>query len=149
MVAADKTVSGFSRRHFAAVCGCAPALVVYTSPTWSAGDLQPFLALSARLTGFPAAALDVGFGDALLRTLADSGRKSELDALLRDGSGCEELEAEIIAAWYGGILPTASGAVVGTLYGALVWAVADFATPPGICVGPGSWREPPQLSDKG
>ena len=149
MVATNKTASGFSRRRFAAVCGCGPALAVCSSSTWSAGDLQPFLALSARLTGFPAAALDVGFGDGLLRALADSGRKSELDALLRDGTGSEELEAEIIAAWYGGILPTASGAVVGTLYGALVWATVDFATPPGICVGPGSWREPPQLSDKG
>ena len=107
--------------------------------------MAAFLDLSARLTGFPAKELDAGFADGLLRALAESGRGAGLGGLLqaREGADFRELEAEIIGAWYSGMLPTAAGPVVATLYGALVWAAAWFAAPPGVCAGNGSWSRPP------
>ena len=136
---------GFTRRSFAALCGGVAALAASAPVPAEADGLAAFLDLSARLTGFPAEALDSTFGGALLRALVESGHGAALDGLLRgaDGTDFSALETEIIAAWYSGVLPTASGNVVGTLYGALVWAAADFAAPPGVCAGTGSWGQPP------
>ena len=107
--------------------------------------MAAFLDLSARLTGFPATALDARFADSLLRALVESGHGTALDSLLQDANSADfrELEAAIIGAWYSGLLPAASGPVVATLNGALVWAAADFAAPPGVCAGHGSWGRAP------
>ena len=110
-----------------------------------AEGVDGFLDLSARLTGFPAEALDARFADGLRRALVESGRGAALDGLLQGekSSDFRELEGAIIGAWYSGVLPTAAGPVVATLYGALIWAAADFAARPGVCAGHGSWGRPP------
>ena len=137
--------SGLTRRSFTALCGGAAALAASAPARAGSDGLAAFLDLSARLTGFPAKELDAGFADGLLRALAESGRGAGLGGLLqaREDADFRELEAEIIGAWYSGMLPTAAGPVVATLYGALVWAAAWFAAPPGVCAGNGSWSRPP------
>ena len=113
-----------------------------------AEGVEGFLDLSARLTGFPAEALDGRFADGLQRALVESGHGAALDNLLQGEKGAEfrELEGAIIGAWYSGVLPTVAGPVVATLYGALVWAAVEFAARPGVCAGHGSWGRPAALA---
>ena len=134
-----------SRRSFTAFCGGVAALAAWPPVAAKAEGLAGFLELSARLTGFPATALDGGFAGGLRRALLESGHGAALDGLVQGETSADfrELEGSIIGAWYSGVLPTASGAVVATLYGALIWAAADFAAKPGVCAGHGSWGRPP------
>lgn len=100
----------------------------------AAAPLDDFLALSARLTGFPVSALSAGVGELLLKSFQTRG---ELQA--------PALSAEIIAAWYSGVSQTAAGPVVVTHDQALVWHSADFLHPPGQCGGAfGYWSLPPE-----
>ena len=136
---------GLSRRSFTALCGGVAALAAAAPVAAEAEGVDGFLDLSARLTGFPAEALDGRFADGLRRALAESGHGAILDGLLLGEKGADfrELEGAIIGAWYSGVLPSATGPVVATLYGALIWAAADFAARPGVCAGHGSWGRPP------
>lgn len=107
-------------------------------------ELGPFLKLSAELTGLPASALDAQFAHRLVEALAAGGRSGELGRRLKaPGSEFAALETEIIAAWYSGVLPAPSGAVVGTFQGALIWAALGFGRPPGVCGAPQDWSKPP------
>ena len=109
-----------------------------------AEGVDSFLDLSARLTGFPVEALDGRFAESLRRALVESGHGAALDGLLQGekSAAFRELEGAIIGAWYSGVLPTAAGPVVATLYGALIWAAVEFAARPGVCAGHGSWGRP-------
>lgn len=108
---------------------------------------------SARLVGFPAAALDEDFAVALWAAFAAGGRLADVRAWLAGsepapgaGEPPSALEGEIAAAWYGGLLPGPEDASVGAYYGALAWQAAAFATPPGRCAAPGHWAKPPRLA---
>ena len=131
-----------NRRTFAALCAAAPAIAVAANAT-QAAPVQAFRALSARLTGFPASALERGFADALWQALADAGHAPALAALLRGEGGPDSaaLEVEIAAAWYSGVLPAPAGAIVATLHDALIWQTLTFASPPSTCRA--GWEEPP------
>ena len=121
------------------------ALAASVRVSAEAEGLAGFLDLSAQLTGFPKAELDAQFAGSLVQALVESGHGAALDSLLQ-GEGSADfkaLEGEIIGAWYSGVLPTASGPVVATLYGALIWAAVEFAARPGVCAGLGSWGRPP------
>ena len=130
-----------TRRAFATFCGAAFGTAAVAAP--QAVPVEPFVELSARLTGFRADTLDRRFAIALAQALAAAGHQSALEALLADDecAGCSATEIDIISAWYSGVLPEPSGAVVGTLHEALIWQAVPFATPPSICA-PG-WEEPP------
>ena len=110
--------------------------------------VEAFIELSARLTGFPAHTLDRRFAATLVQALSAAGRQSGLEALLADDgcADCSATEVEIISAWYSGLLPQESGAIVGTLNDALIWRTAWFAQPPSVCA-PG-WAQPPDTSGR-
>ena len=135
--------AALTRRQFAALSGVVPAAV--GAPSLGATDVGAFQRLSAVLTGFPPAALDHEFARNLLQTLTSSGRAAAIDALMRgaDIPGRASLEAQIISAWYSGLLPGETGPVVATVRGALVWRVLGFASPPGSCATGAAWGEPP------
>ena len=79
----------------------------------SVASVDDFMALSARLTGFPVSALS----------------------------------AEIVAAWYSGVVTTPTGPKVVTHSEALVWHSAEFLHPPGQCGGAfGHWATPPSTT---
>ena len=109
----------------------------------AAAPLEAFCTLSANLTGFPVAALNRDFADALWRALSDAGHRPTLETLLGGDrcAGCEALEIDIVAAWYSGVLPAPSGGIVATLHDALIWKAASFASPPSV-QGLG-WERPP------
>ena len=135
---------GLTRRRFAALGAALPAATAAVSP--QASDLEAFLRLSAALTGYPEAELDTGFAGDLLGALTASGHGDRVQALMRgqdlgDRSG---LEADIVSAWYSGLLPAAAGPVVATVRGALAWRTLSFASAPGSCTGGRAWSEPPQ-----
>ncbi len=142
-----------NRRTFATFCGAAPSIAAMAASSPQAGVLEAFRELSARLTGFPASALDSGFAAALWRDLSetsDVGRQSALKTLLArpnangaddECADCGAVEVEIIAAWYSGILPHTDGPVVATLHDGLIWRTAWFARPPSVCAP--LWEQPP------
>ena len=100
--------------------------------------LEGFMALSARLTGFPVSALGAGVGEFLLKSYQARGQ------LAVNAKPSATLSAEIIAAWYSGVCQTAVGPVIVTHDEALVWRSADFLHPPGQCGGAfGYWSTPP------
>ena len=134
---------GLRRRAFAALCAAAPAVAAAATVSAPGVAAAAFLALSARLTGFPAAELDSSFAAQLRRALRDAGHGSRLAALAAGErcAGCEALEAAIVDAWYSGVVPEANGAVVASLHGALIWRAAGFARPPSVCA-PGWDRAP-------
>lgn len=108
--------------------------------------LERFLALSARLTGFPAAALDPALAGDLLDALKAAGESAGLEDLL-DGPAEEShsgLAAQIIAAWYSGIHPSAEGPAARAFREALVWRALEFAHAPGYCSTElNDWSRPP------
>lgn len=136
--------AGVSRRAFAAFCGVAPGVAALAASSPEARKAEAFREVSAKLTGFPADALDARFAAALWRALAAAGHQSALDALLADADcdGCEAVQVEIIAAWYSGLLPEATGAVPATLHDALIWRAMWFARPPSVCAP--LWEQAPQ-----
>ena len=134
--------AGLSRRAFAAFCSATLGTAAMAASP-QAARVEAFVALSARLTGFPASILDRRFAATLLHGLAATGHQSALEAVLADDqcADCSATEIEIVSAWYSGLVPQESGAIVGTLNDALIWRAAAFATPPSICA-PG-WERPP------
>ena len=112
-----------------------------------ATGVDAFLRLSAELTGFPVDALNQEFARNLLEALtsSSSGRTPAVDALLRgeDVPDRASLEADIVSAWYSGMVPGETVPVVATIRDALIWRVLGFATPPGACAGAASWDGPP------
>lgn len=133
-----------TRRSFAALCGAATG-VAFASPV--IGDADSFRALSAKLTGFDESALDPQFAIQLRQALLVAGHAAGLEELYEANTAAATaaalaLETNIISAWYSGVIPL-TPPVVGKLYGALVWSAADFATPPGMCAGGGSWSGVP------
>jgi len=132
-----------TRRSFAVFSCGAPALAAVGAAAQRAEEVEAFVSVSARLTGFAAAELDADFAASLLAALTASGSPPQLAALLQ-GAPVPALEEDVIMAWYTGTLPLPTGPVVATLRDALVWQAADFAMPRGICAGTGTWGEPPQ-----
>ena len=135
---------GLTRRRFAALGGALPAATAAVSPR--ASDLAAFVRLSAALTGYPAAELDTGFAGDLLEALTTLGHGDRVQALMRGQDIGERsgLEADIVSAWYSGLLPAAAGPVAATVRRALAWRTLSFASPPGTCTGGPAWSEPPQ-----
>ena len=124
------------------------ALPVLGFGGWAgAGEaLERFLALSARLTGFPAVALDPALAGDLLDALQATGEGASLEDLLEGTADGKHggLAAQIIAAWYSGIHPTAEGPAVRTVQEALVWRALGFAHAPGHCSADlNDWSRPP------
>ena len=133
-----------TRRSFATLWGAATGVAI-AAPVPAAGGVDSFRALSATLTGFDESQLDAGFADALRRALLGAGHAANLAALAAPATArtpeTAALETAIVSAWYSGVLPGAPP-VVATLYGALIWSAAGFATPPGVCSGDG-WSKAP------
>ena len=141
------SATALNRRSFALFCGSASVAAALGGAVPETSELGLFQEQSAALTGFPASALDAQFAHELATALAAGGRIGELERRLRaPGSEFGDLETEIIAAWYSGILPTPSGPMVGTFRDALIWAALGFATPPGVCAAPQDWSKPPEAS---
>ena len=136
--------AGLSRRAFAAFCGAVPGVAALAATSPEAGRVEAFRELSAKLTGFPAADLDVGFAASLWQTLVAAGHHSALEALLADADcdSCEAVQVEIIAACYSGQLPDAAGPIAASLHDALIWRAMWFADPPSICAP--LWNEAPR-----
>ena len=137
--------AGLSRRAFAAFCGAAPGVAALAASSPEARRVEAFRELSAKLTGFPTAALDARFASVLWQALAAAGHQSALEALLVDADcdGCEAVQVEIVSAWYSGTLD-AAGSVAAAAHDALIWRTLWFARPPSICA-PG-WDEAPEPS---
>lgn len=120
-------------------------------PALAAGAAKPsaqlasFIALSARLTGFEPQQLDANFAADLLLALTGRGMDSALrdDAGDQPDDGATEWEADVIAAWYSGVLPRAGQPVVATFHDALIWRAMRFANPPTVCDAAAGWSSPP------
>ena len=134
-----------SRRAFAAFCSATLGTAAMAASSQAVG-VEAFVELSARLTGFPAGTLDRRFAAELAQALSTAGHRSALEALLaNDGcADCSATEIEIVSAWYSGLLPQESGAIVGTLNDALVWRTVWFAQPPSVCAQ--GWEQPPETA---
>ena len=132
------------RKLLLATLAASAVAVTQLSAAKSATPAANFLALSARLTGFPLSALNADVGAMLLASLKASGRLKVSDSLTANANLSSALRAEIISAWYGGVSQTPAGEVVVTHSDALVWRSADFLHPPGQCGGAfGHWSVPP------
>ena len=137
-----------TRRGFIGGVWALPAL---SFGGWAeAGEaLERFLALSARLTGFPAAALNPALAGDLLDALKAAGEGASLKDLLEgnaDEAGGAQggLAAQIIAAWYSGIHPASEGPAPRVVREALVWRAMEFAQAPGYCsADTNDWSRPP------
>ena len=134
-----------SRRKLLLATLAAPAAAVpQLSAAKSIPPIAHFLALSARLTGFPVSALNAGVGGALLASLKASGSLKPSDSLMANATLSPALRAEIISAWYSGVRQMPAGDVVLTHSDALVWRSAEFLHLPGQCGGAfGHWSVPP------
>ena len=142
-----RSMDSLSRRSFALFCGSATVAVALGAAAPETPELERLLKLSAALTGFPPSALDAQFAVRLAAALTANGRAAELEGWLNAPDGkFEELETEMIAAWYSGVLPAPSGPVVGNFQDALAWTALGFVTPPGVCAAPQDWSKPPQAS---
>lgn len=109
--------------------------------------LDAFIELSARLTGVPAARLDLAAARIMYAAFEGRGLLSELAGLAAQTGldvGGRELGNEVVAAWYSGICETADGPVVASYTAALLWDSASFLHPSGVCGGiTGYWGDPP------
>jgi hypothetical protein len=125
------TMARLGRRAFvAAIALLAP--VAHATPQAPSFSLDAFLALSARLTGFPD--LDRETAAVYLTNLLLTPGNA-----LRLAFPDPTLEREIIAAWYTGVHQVRGEAQLVTHTGALQWRALDMPAP-GVCVGPfGSW----------
>ncbi|MXW20459.1 MAG: hypothetical protein F4Z95_06610 [Gammaproteobacteria bacterium] len=112
--------------------------------------LERFRALSARLTGFPEASLEPALAGDLLDALRTAGEGAGLEDMPEgavDGAP-SNLAAQIIAAWYSGIHPTAEGPAARAFREALVWQALEFAHAPGFCSTElNDWSRPPPGAD--
>ena len=102
------------RKLLLASLAASAAAVPQLSAAKSATPVANFLALSARLTGFPLSALNADVGAALLAPLKASGALKVSDSLTANANLSPALRAEIISAWYTGVSQTSAGAVVVT-----------------------------------
>jgi hypothetical protein len=115
-----------------------------------------FAALSSTLTGYPVtdaavssrmfAAFDVPQKRSALvrlaRLLADT-QEANIDAAIR-ANGLGPIAAELVAAWYSGIVKTSSGEKVVAYTDAMMWKAMTFAKPMGVCGGAfGHWADAP------
>ena len=122
-----QSIDSLSRRSFAFLCSSASVAAAFGGSPPDTPEPGPLQNLFAELTGFPASALDAQFALELAEALATGGRADELQRRLRASDGdFDDLETEIIAAWYSGDLPAPNGPapngpVVGTFQGALIW----------------------------
>lgn len=114
-----------------------------TAGAFEGQALGGFIALSAKLTGFPAHALDARFANALLQALAAKGVNGEALRRGDDGALPADVAVEVVSAWYTGLLPTAPQPTVGTYHDALVWRALDFTNARSVCAQPGAWAEAP------
>jgi len=112
-------------------------------------SLDAFVELSARLTGVPAARLDLGAARVIYEAFNGRGLLAALAGLASQTepeTAGQRLGDEIVAAWYSGICETAHGPVVATHTAALLWGSAPFLHPSGVCGGvTGYWGEPPVI----
>ncbi|MCK9514222.1 MAG: sorbitol dehydrogenase family protein [Pigmentiphaga sp.] len=112
-------------------------------------SLEAFVALSASLTGFPAAMLDPRAARVLYAAFEDRGLLPELARLATQaepGAVESPLGNEVVAAWYSGVVQTVHGPVVGLYTSALLWKSAPFLHPSSTCGGlTGYWGDPPAL----
>jgi hypothetical protein len=120
-------------------------------------DASAFRALSFGLMG--RIAEDPSLAEAYLAALRERvapGDLERLAAVVREhaGSGMDAaitragLDAvanQVIAAWYTGTVPTATGSRVVTYLDAVAWKATGFTKPPSVC-GPGFgfWANPPR-----
>lgn len=112
----------------------------------SVASVHDFMALSARLTGFPVSALSAGVGALLFEGFQARG-SLPAKAIASNASVSPALSAEIVAAWYSGVVTTPTGPKVVTHSEALVWHSAEFLHPPGQCGGAfGHWATPPSTT---
>lgn len=109
--------------------------------------LDDFVALSASLTGVPAAALDARAARVMYAAFEERGLLPGLARLAGQadpGAAESPLADEVAAAWYSGIVQTANGPVVAAYASALLWGSASFLHPSGTCGGlTGYWGDPP------
>lgn len=114
-----------------------------TAGAFEGQALGGFIALSAKLTGFPAHDLDAQFANALLQALAANGVAVEALRQGDDGALPADVAVEIVSAWYTGVLPTVPQPTVGTFHDALVWRALDFTSARSVCAQPGAWADAP------
>lgn len=117
-----------------------------------------FSALSVVLTGYPAPepvivekmlrAFETPARQAALVALANlvsTTPAADLDLALRTHK-LNDLAAELVAAWYSGIVTTEQGEKLVLYTDAYVWAAMTYAKPMGICGGAtGYWSSPPPV----
>jgi len=127
----------------------------------SAGDaalaVDKFAALSATLTGYPAAEPSItakvfeafatparGASLERLATLVAATPDTQLDAELR-AQGLDALANELIAAWYSGVVRNGDSKQLVLYTDAYIWNAMTFSKPMGLCGGAfGYWSKPPQ-----
>lgn len=122
----------------------------------AAPSVASFGALSAALTGYPAA--DPDTLAAMMRAFVTPARRAqvaelaqvvattapaELDTVLRSRK-LDALANELVAAWYSGIVDTPPGARVVLYANAYVWTAMTYSKPMGVCGGvTGYWSAAP------
>ena len=123
----------------------------------SALPVARFAALSATLTGYPAAdpsvaakllaAFDAPARRASLErlaTLVATTADAQLDAALR-AHGLDALANELVAAWYSGVVKNGDSQQLVLYTDAYIWNAMTFSKPMGLCGGAfGYWSNPPQ-----
>ena len=140
-----------TRRAFVAGLLALPALG--TAASAGVGDtVTRFMALSARLTGFPVDAFAPTLAQDMMAGFLAQGDGSDLDRLLSGDApdADSDLARRIAVAWYSGMHPTDGGTPVHAFREALVWRALPFTGPPGTCnAAPGDWNRPPALAGAG
>ena len=134
-----------TRRDFA-ICLASLVAAGVAHPAPGQDELQSFLSLSARLTGFSEEEIDPELALGMMESLRAAGQGAELgDLLLNAAAPWEnELARRIVVAWYSGLHPDAAGTSLRTYYDALVWRALEYTKPPGQCgAAPGDWSKPP------
>lgn len=121
----------------------------------AAAPVDDFLALSALLTGMPAASLDPALGRAIQEgfsrprafTIPDLLKRAGTAATLADLAPVFEeedsrrLADEITVAWYTGVVPGEGGPRVAGYVTTLQWKALGYGGAPSVCHG-GWWDAP-------
>ncbi|MEO8628067.1 MAG: sugar dehydrogenase complex small subunit [Betaproteobacteria bacterium] len=118
-----------------------------TQPASGSMSAEKFAALSATLTGYPAA--DPSVTAKLLTAFATPARSAslerlaalvaatpdaELDSALR-AQGLDTFANELVAAWYSGVVKNGNSAQLVLYTDAYVWSAMTFSKPMGLCGG--------------
>jgi hypothetical protein len=116
-----------------------------------------FSALSAALTGYPAA--DAATSAKMLRAFATPARRAQLAALAKvvaatpaagldaaiSAQKLDGIANDLVGAWYSGIVTNGKAQTLVLYTGALVWTAMTYSKPMGVCGGPtGYWANAPQ-----